>query len=94
MYSNVRCLTKNLIHRITCRKHQCKDFQYIGETKRKNFVDRFTKPRGYVDRKCMDQVCDKHFNQKGRKHEDMLPIIFEKVNPKNDSFLRLRRGNL
>ena len=88
--SNVTCLTENVIYRITCEKPQCQNFTYIGETKRR-FVDRFSEHRGYVSRKCMDQVCGQHFNQKGHKYEDMLPIIIEKLNPKNDSFLRQRR---
>ena len=88
--SSVTCLTENVIYRITCKKPQCKDFVYIGETKRR-FCDRFSDHRGYVTRKCLDQVCGEHFNQKNHKYEDMLPMIIEKVLPKNDDFLRLRR---
>ena len=39
----------------------------------------------------LNQVCGKHFNTKGHSYEDMLPIVIEQVQPKNDDFLRLKR---
>ena len=39
----------------------------------------------------LEQVCGHHFNKNGHTQDDMLPIIIEKVNPKNDEFLRLNR---
>ena len=58
--SNVTCVTENVVYKITCKKPQCKDFIYIGETKRK-FSERFGDHRGYVLRKELDQVCGEHF---------------------------------
>ena len=45
--SHVTCSTENVVYRITCKKPQCADFVYIGETKRK-FHDRFSEHRRYV----------------------------------------------
>ena len=91
--THVTCITDNVIYRITCKKPQCKDFVYIGQTKRR-FCDRFAEHRGYVSQNKLDQVCGEHFTKYGHSQEDMLPIIIEQDNPKNDDFLRLRREEL
>ena len=88
--SPVTCVTENVIYRITCKKPQCADFVYIGETKRK-FCERISEHRGYVTNEKFNQVCGEHFNRPGHKCSDMLPVIIEQVHPKNDTFLRLRR---
>ena len=88
--SHVTCVTENVVYKITCKKPQCKDFVYIGETKRK-FAERFGEHWGYMLRKELDQVCGEHFNKSSHKYEDMLPVIIEEIFPKNDSFLRLKR---
>ena len=87
------CTSENVIYRITCKKIKCKDFVYIGQTKRR-FCDRFAEHRGYVSQKKLDQVCGEHFTRDGHSQEDMLPVIIEQVNPKNDDFLRLRREEM
>ena len=61
----------------------------IGQTKGR-FCDRFSEHRGYVSQKKFDQVYGEHFNKTGHSQLDMLPVILEKVTPKNDDFLRLR----
>ena len=91
--SPVNCVTTNVIYRITCKKPKCKNFVYIGQTKRK-FCDRFSEHRGYVSQKKFDQVCGEHFNKPGHSQLDMLPVILEEVTPKDDDFLRLRREEL
>ena len=91
--SLVNCVTTNVIYRITCKKPKCKNFVYIGQTKRR-FCDRFSDHRGYVSQKKYDQVCGEHFNKPGHSQLDMLPVILEEVTPKNDDFLRLRREEL
>ena len=91
--SLVNCVTTNVIYRITCKKPRCKNFVYIGQTKRR-FCDRFSDHRGYVSQKKYDQVCGEHFNKPGHSQLDMLPVILEEVTPKNDDFLRLRREEL
>ena len=48
--SNVTCVTDNVIYKISCKKPQCKDFIYIGETKNK-FSERFGDHRGYFLKK-------------------------------------------
>ena len=88
--SNVTYVTENVIYKITCKKPQGTDFVYIGQTKRR-FLDRFDDHRGYVLRKELNQVFGKHFNTKGHSFKDMLPIVIEQVQPKNDDFLRLKR---
>ena len=88
--SNVTCVTENVIYQITCKKSRCTDFVYIGQTKRR-FLVRFNDHRGYVLRKELNQVCGMHFNTKGHSFKDMLPIVIEQVQPKNDDFLRLKR---
>ena len=88
--SHVTCVTENVIYRITCKKPQCADFVYIGQTKRK-FRDRFSDHRGYFKREKLDQVCGDHFNKPGHNYEDMLPVIIEQVQPKHDDDLRLKR---
>ena len=47
--------------------------------------------RVFFSQKKLDQVCGDHFNENGHSQNDMLAIILEKVNPKNDDFLRLKR---
>ena len=89
----VTCVSKNVIYRITCKRPQCKEFVYIGQTKRR-FCDRFTEHKGYVSEKKFDQVCGEHFNKHGHTIADMLPVILEQVTPQNDEFLRLRREKL
>ena len=89
----VDCVTDNVIYRITCKKPQCADFVYIGQTGRR-FCDRIAEHRGYVSQKKIDQVCGEHFNQKGHSIADLVPIIIEKVMPKKDEFLRLKREEL
>ena len=91
--SPVTCTTTNVIYRITCKKPRCKNFVYIGQTKRR-FCDRFSDHRGYVSQRKLDQVCGEHFNKPGHSQLDMLPVILEEVTPKNDDFLRLRREEL
>ena len=88
--NNVNCTSENVIYRITCQKPKCKNFVYIGQTKRR-FCDRISERRGYVSQKKLDQVCGHHFNGNGHSQNDMLPIILEKVTPRNDEFLRLKR---
>ena len=88
--THVTCLSENIIYRITCKKPQCQNFVYIGQSKRR-FCDRFSEHKGYVSQKKLDQVCGEHFNKPGHSKEDMLPIILEQVNPKSDDFLRLKR---
>ena len=91
--THVTCISENVIYRITCKKPQCKDFVYIGQTKMR-FCDRFAEHRGYVSQNKLDQVCGEHFTKYGHSQEDMLPIIIEQDNPKNDDFLRLKREEL
>ena len=88
--SHVTCISENVIYRITCKKPQCKGFVYIGQTKRR-FCDRIAEHRGYISQKKLEQVCGNHFNKNGHSQDDMLPIVLEKVSPRNDEFLRLKR---
>ena len=88
--SPVSCVSENVIYKISCKKPKCRDFVYIGQTKRR-FCDRFNNHRSYVSEKKLDQICGSHFNEKGHTQEDMLPVILEQVYPKNDTFLRLKR---
>ena len=39
----------------------------------------------------LEQVCGNHFNKNAHSQDDMLAVVIEKVNPKNDEFLRLKR---
>ncbi len=87
--SRVNCVTTNVIYQITCKKPKCKDFVYIGQTKR-----RFPEHKGYVSQKKLEQVCGEHFNKPGHSQLDMLPIILEEVIPKDDDFLRLTQEEL
>ena len=91
--SHITCISENVIYRITCKKPQCKDFVYIGQTKRR-FCDRIAEHRGYISQKKLEQVCGNHFNKNGHSQDDTLPIAIEKVNPTNDEFLRLKREEL
>ena len=66
------------------------DTLYIGETQRR-FCDRLQDHRGYITQKKLDHPIGNHFNRKGHKVTDLLPIPFERVLPKGDSLLRKRR---
>ena len=84
---------ETLEYKISCRKAKCKDFVYIGQTKRR-FCDGFSEHRGYVSGKTLEQVCGAHFNQKGHTKTDMLPTILEKIYQKDNTFLILKRERL
>ena len=88
--SPVSCISQNVIYKISCKKAKCKDFVYIGQTKRR-FCDRLNDHKSYVSGKNLEQICGAHFNQKGHTQADMLPTIIEKVYPEDDTFLRLKR---
>ena len=89
----VSCVSENLIYKISCKKPKCKDFVYIGQTKRR-FCDRFNNHKSYVTEEKMEQICGAHFNEKGHTTFDMLPTIIEQVHPKGDDFLRLKREKM
>ena len=91
--SPVSCVSENVIYKISCKKPKCRDFVYIGQTKRR-FCDRFNNHKSYVTEKKMDQICGAHFNEKGHSTSDMLPTIIEQVYPKGDDFLRLKREKM
>ena len=86
--SPVNCQTKNVIYRITCKKHP--KFVYIGETQRQ-FFKRAGEHRGYVKRKDINQPTGQHFSLPGHQTSDMTCIVIEQVIPANDPFLRKRR---
>ena len=86
--SPVNCQTKNVIYRITCKKHP--KFVYIGETQRQ-FFKRAGEHRGYVNRNETNQPTGHHFNLPGHQTSDMTCIVIEQVLPANDPFLRKRR---
>ena len=86
--SPVNCQTKNVIYRITCKKHP--KFVYIGETQRQ-FFKRAGEHRGYVNRNEINQPTGHHFNLPGHQTSDMTCIVIEQVLPANDPFLRKRR---
>ena len=73
-----------------CRKPQCKNFIYVGQTLRR-FCDRFTDHKTYVTTKRLNTASGAHFILPGHSEADMVPTILEQVYPKNDEFLRLTR---
>ena len=85
------CLSSNVIYKLGCRK--CPDFVYIGETGRR-FCDRLTNHRSAIASKNLNHPIGRHFNQKGHKESDLLPLPIEKVLPLGDRELRLRREKL
>ena len=89
----VTCTSDNVVYRITCKKDQCKNFVYIGQTSRR-FCDRFGEHKGYVSEKYLNQVCGEHFNKIGHSKADMLPVILEQVTPKNNEIVRILREKL
>ena len=80
--THVTCISENVIYRITCKKPQCKDFVYIGQTKRR-FCDRFAEHRGYVSQNKIGQVCGEHFTT--LKQQQKQNKIVENINAKKKS---------
>ena len=74
--SPVNCQTKNVIYRVTCKKHP--EFVYIGETQRQLFK-RAGEHRGYVNRNETNQPTGHHFNLTGHQTSDMTCIVIEQV---------------
>ena len=84
----ISCVTDIVIYKLSSRK--CPHFVYIGETQRR-FCDRLQDHRGCITQKKLDHPIGEHFNRKGHKVTDLLPIAFERVLPKGDTLLRKRR---
>jgi len=88
--STINCHTTNVVYKLTCRK--CKDFIYIGKTKRR-LSTRIAEHRGSITRRNLKHSVGRHFARgHGRSPEAYLEVTgIEQVFPKGKEALLLRR---
>ena len=84
--------TTSVLYKLTCKKPQCSDWVYIGQTGRK-FKDRLAEHRQSIHKKDLTKPAGHHFNQRGHSIEDLQAIAFEKVLPV-DRMLREQRESM
>ena len=85
----LNCNSYNIIYLITCKKENCREKYYIGQSKR-ILKFRFSDHRGYVNNKKIEKTTGEHFNNQGHSLSDMTVTALEQVK-KNDIFYRRER---
>ena len=75
--SKVDCMSYNVVYLLVCKKDNCKEKYYIGETK--NILKfRIDQHRGYINNEKNTATGD-HYNLPGHSVSDLTVTILEKV---------------
>ena len=73
----IDCTTSNVIYKITCKKHGCCHFVYIGESKRQ-LKERIREHIGDIANN-RDTAVGRHFNLPGHSVADLVVEGIEKI---------------
>ena len=87
--SKVNCRSYNVVYLLVCKKDNCKEKFYIGETK--NMLKfRIDQHRGFVNNEKLDTASGAHFNLPGHSLSDLSVTILEKVKKNDISYQKER----
>ena len=87
--SKLNCNSYNVVYVLICKKENCKEKYYIGETK--NLLRfRLAQHKGYIVNKKLDTATGAHFNLPGHSVSDLSVTVLERVK-RNDTMYRKER---
>ena len=86
---SVNCNTYNVVYLIKCKKNNCKENFYIGETGR-FLKKRLSEHIGYITNKITSQATGEHFNLPGHSTSDLTVTILELVKRRDDLYRKER----
>ena len=87
--TKLNCNSYNVIYLLKCKKENCKERYYIGQTKNM-FKNRVSDHKGYITKKKTEKSTGYHFSQPGYSLSDLTVTLLELVK-KNDPLYRRER---